>query len=327
MKKTFLFLAVLCALCLSCEKNSEGPDLEGIDFRAEMRRFVQAISAQARGLVPDFLVIPQNGQVLITENGEPAGAVEALYAAAINGTGREDLFYGYTADDAATPAAERNEMTALCDVFEANGIEVLAIDYCSSHAKMDDSYAKNAARGYISFAAPDRDLRVIPDYPAAPHGCSTDDVLSLSQAKNFLYLINPENFSGKQAFLTALAATDYDLIIMDAFFGDTLLTAADIGPLKTKHGGGRRIVVAYMSIGEAEDYRYYWKENWSENPPDWLGDENPDWPGNYKVYYWDASWQAVICGAGDSYLQRILAAGFDGVYLDLIDAYEYFEEM
>ena len=37
------------------------------------------------------------------------------------------------------------------------------------------------------------------------------------------------------------------------------------------------------------------------------------------------NWQAVIFGDNDAYLNRILAAGFDGVYLDIIDAYEYFE--
>ena len=84
-------------------------------------------------------------------------------------------------------------------------------------------------------------------------------------------------------------------------------------------------MIAYLSIGEAEDYRYYWQPEWKENPPAWLLDENPNWPGNHKVYYWDPEWQAIIYGNHSSYLAKILAAGFDGVYLDLIDAYETFE--
>ena len=28
----------------------------------------------------------------------------------------------------------------------------------------------------------------------------------------------------------------------------------------------------------------------------------------------------------DSYLQKIIQAGFDGVYLDIVDAFEYFED-
>jgi cysteinyl-tRNA synthetase len=53
--------------------------------------------------------------------------------------------------------------------------------------------------------------------------------------------------------------------------------------------------------------------------------ENPDWPGNYKVKYWETDWQNIIYKNSDSYLNKILTAGFDGVYLDIIDAFEYYE--
>ncbi|MEE8372615.1 MAG: endo alpha-1,4 polygalactosaminidase [Dehalococcoidia bacterium] len=84
--------------------------------------------------------------------------------------------------------------------------------------------------------------------------------------------------------------------------------------------------IAYMSIGEAEDYRYYWQEEWGSSSPSWLAEENPDWTGNYKVRYWDPVWQRIIYREDDSYLRKILDAGFDGVYLDIIDAFEYFED-
>lgn len=44
------------------------------------------------------------------------------------------------------------------------------------------------------------------------------------------------------------------------------------------------------------------------------------------VRYWEEDWQSVIYGSDGSYLRKILNAGFDGVYLDIIDAFEYFEE-
>jgi len=46
------------------------------------------------------------------------------------------------------------------------------------------------------------------------------------------------------------------------------------------------IPIAYVSIGEAENYRFYWKSEWDSVPPDWLGEENPEWHGNYAVKYW-----------------------------------------
>jgi cysteinyl-tRNA synthetase len=80
-----------------------------------------------------------------------------------------------------------------------------------------------------------------------------------------------------------------------------------------------------MSIGEAEDYRFYWDESWNTDEPEWLEAENPDWEGNYKVRYWNSYWKSIIYGSQDAYLDKILAKGFDGVYLDIIDAFEYFE--
>ena len=114
-------------------------------------------------------------------------------------------------------------------------------------------------------------------------------------------------------------------MIIDAFYEDEALSAADVAALQTKANGGRRLVLAYMSIGEAEDYRYYWQPGWRAEAPSWLDAENPDFAGNYKVRYWDQAWQDVILNGPDAYLTRITAAGFDGVYLDLIDAFEYYE--
>jgi len=90
--------------------------------------------------------------------------------------------------------------------------------------------------------------------------------------------------------------------------------------------GGEKIVLCYMSIGQAENYRFYWQREWSENPPAWLDAPDPDWSGDYWVRYWDPEWQAIIYGSLDSYLDRVLDLGFDGVYLDRVDAYEYYEE-
>ena len=59
-----------------------------------MREFVEGISSYAKALDPSFLVIPQNGHELLTEDGTPSGAPVKSYIASIDGIGREDLFYG-----------------------------------------------------------------------------------------------------------------------------------------------------------------------------------------------------------------------------------------
>ncbi len=41
-------------------------------------------------------------------------------------------------------------------------------------------------------------------------------------------------------------------------------TSVEINQLKSKANGGTRLVISYISIGEAEEYRYYWNSNWNK---------------------------------------------------------------
>ena len=129
--------------------------------------------------------------------------------------------------------------------------------------------------------------------------------------------------------LRAIGETKFDLVIIDySRDGSDArgFTSRQIRALKDSPGWPKR-VLAYMSIGEAEDYRWYWRRSWDANvdgkpddeAPSWLGPSNPDWPGNYKVRYWNPAWQRIAY----DYLDKILAARYDGVYLDIVDAYEY----
>lgn len=125
--------------------------------------------------------------------------------------------------------------------------------------------------------------------------------------------------------LRILAATHSDLLVIDYSRDGTVegaFSAREIATLKTKPDGSRRFVLAYLSIGEAESYRFYWQDDWARNRPAWLLGENPEWDGNYDIRYWDPAWQAIIFGQPASYLDQIIAAGFDGVYLDRVDAFE-----
>jgi len=318
-----ILIVLFFAITLSCKKN----DIPDLDFRQEMRVFIERISGYGRTFSPDFLVIPQNGQELITLDGESSGPLATAYSQAISGQGREDLFFGYNGDGIPTPAEERLYMEGYLDRIKADGKSILVTDYCSKHVDMQDSYDQNAARGYISFAADRRELDHIPEFPNPIYNENSDNITTLSQAKNFLYLINPEVFPTKNHFIDSVGKTNYDLLIIDLFYTiNEPLTPQDLESLKTKANQGKRLVICYMSIGEAENYRYYWQPGWEFGSPEWLDEPNPDWPGNYKVRYWDPAWQAIIYGNDNSYLKKIIDAGFDGIYLDIVDAFEYFEE-
>jgi len=312
---------VLGAVCLVLT----AVPLSGQDYREEMRNFVRSIAQYAEAQYPSFIIIPQNGQEILTIDGEADGPVHTGYLNAIDAIGREDLFYGYRKDNRQTPGSENEYLLEWCRLYRENGVSVLVTDYCSAQDKMDDSYRLNRRYGFLSFAAPERELNEIPSYPDPLPGENRRDINVIADARNFLYLINGEKFRSKDEFLNAVGETSYDLIIMDLFFDNESFSPGDLNRIRRKQNGGGRLLICYMSIGEAEDYRYYWKPAWSSAEPDWIEEENPDWEGNYKVRYWDAGWQSNIFGNPDAYLDRILEAGFDGVYLDIIDAFEYFE--
>jgi len=119
--------------------------------------------------------------------------------------------------------------------------------------------------------------------------------------------------------LTELGASAFDLAVIDYSANGGASgewTTTEIETLRNRGGEQPKFAIAYLSIGEAEDYRYYWQDGWTPGNPSWLGKENPNWAGNYLVKYWEDDWQTIVY----DYLDRILAQGFDGIYLDKVDS-------
>ena len=143
------------------------------------------------------------------------------------------------------------------------------------------------------------------------------------------YVLQAEALAkSRDAVVDILAKSGRDWMILDTHFdGDPWLPEA----LQTiREGKAGRKVIAYLSIGEAEDYRDYWDKKWDADKdgkpdsgaPGFLCDLNPDWEGNYKVRYWHRDWQAMILKRLPLILHE---QKFDGLYLDIIDGYAFFE--
>ena len=62
---------------------------------------------------------------------------------------------------------------------------------------------------------------------------------------------------GRRAYLEDLAASQWDVFYMDAHYGGGSLTREEVASLKRKPQGGRRLVIAYLSIGTLELGRWF----------------------------------------------------------------------
>jgi cysteinyl-tRNA synthetase len=153
-------------------------------------------------------------------------------------------------------------------------------------------------------------------------------VCAESTPTSFAYILQADSFAKtKPAAVAKLKESGRDWIVLDATFaGDTPWEQTDLDTIRSGKAG--RKVVAYLSIGEAEDYRSYWQSDWVSNgkrtaaAPMWLGIENPEWKGNYQVKYWNVDWQKLMQTAIDD----AMAHGFDGMYLDIVDGFETYEQ-
>lgn len=153
--------------------------------------------------------------------------------------------------------------------------------------------------------------------------------------------------------IEALAASRYDMLVVDP----TVTTDWDFNAKqmvqvlkesKAYDGVHRKLVIAYIDIGQAEEWRWYWHgrptfeqngicqdeyvtaiQSWAP----WVVACDPDgWGGNYPVAYWDLKWQEIVTGGTafgsnlnlyfDSIMDEVVQDGFDGVYLDWVEAWE-----
>jgi len=185
--------------------------------------------------------------------------------------------------------SEDNSMVTV--VSRLNGVDYVVI---AGHTRVE------TARAASEFLAPWVRLTALSNY-----------VLGCRQV-----ILGPAIYSYQGVTFKDLNEVNATILIVDP--DDSGLSREEITKL---HEQGKT-VIAYLSIGQAESYRSYWKEEWKLNPPHWLDAEDPEWPENYWVRFWEEEWRNIVFAC----LDKIVEKGFDGVLLDRVDAYEYWEE-
>jgi cysteinyl-tRNA synthetase len=313
--KQLLFLVLLFPLVFtSCSKEKRSNHTG-----RKMQDFIVEISDYAKSKDPLFAIIPQNGEELLFHNLDGEDDPDDRVLNAIDGIGCEELFYN------ADFAPDDYRLDMLLRV--KSRIPVLVSDYLNNDNNADLAHQYASDAGFIAFP------RVSANYdylqiPAVVNNENSNDITQVSDAKNYLYLISQDGFADKTAFLDAIRATNFDLVIIDAFYGDVQFTAAEINSLKTKASGGTRMVIGYMSIGSAENYRYYWKDDWKLHKPNWLKKEYDGYSNEIWVKFWKTEWRDIIYGNDESYTKKLIDSGFNGAYLDNVEVFYslYFDE-
>ena len=296
-------------------------------YRQEMSRLICNIKDYGvKHSQRDFFIIANGGAGLMESNGLLPQEEYGRLAEKLDGVMAESVNYGWDmAMDNPMPPEEQEEYHRLLGNAQSQGIVPLVLDYCQGKGETQTAYREDKEHGYLGWVSSRRGLDRLPK--ELPHNDNDFACEKLSQAKNYLVLLNPEAFPSRESYINSLAASNYDLLIVDAYYGEAVLTPAEVAKLQKKPNGARRLVAAYMSLGEAEDYRPYWQKAWESNPPSWLWTANDDWAGSYRVKYWSKEWQQMLMGSQDSYLDKILAAGFDGAFLDVVDVFYSFEQL
>ncbi|MCR9248699.1 MAG: endo alpha-1,4 polygalactosaminidase [bacterium] len=132
----------------------------------------------------------------------------------------------------------------------------------------------------------------------------------------------------------ALARRTVDMVVIDpmrsqrgeaTFPMQDLVRAVQRSPGKSLP---HKRVIAYLNLGQAEDYRSYWRAEWRaptagrSGQPDFLLAPDPEgWAGNFPVAFWRPEWRCCLYGHADAPLDQILADGFDGIYCDWVLGY------
>lgn len=307
--KHLILIFTLTATLLSCSKEKRS------DKAAErMQDFVISISNYAREQDSDFIIIPQNGTELAFNNIDPNNGLNSTYMAAINGFGVEELFYN------GTYSLDNERLSMLQQLTTSK--KIMVAEYVTDNSNISDAINQNYNEGFICFPRTSSNYHYLqmPDSIIHPN---TTDITNLSLAQNYLYLISTDNYSSKQDMINAISATNFDVVLIDLFFNGTEFTSSEINLLKTKANGGQRLVISYINIGSAEKFRYYWKKGWGLHHPLWLKRKYDGYEDEFWVKFWKKDWQDIIYGNDNSYMKKILIAGFDGAYLDNVEAYYF----
>lgn len=147
--------------------------------------------------------------------------------------------------------------------------------------------------------------RPAPSTPVDPHADQPSTPYNKPAIRSWAYYI-------KDPQLDKIRNSNFDLVVTDTG-SDTIkrFSRAQIEELK-ESGSGKRII-AYLSLGAAENYRGYWKAEWNKLRPEWMREENKLFKGNFRVEdLLHPEWMQI----SKNLIDDVMNAGFDGIMIN-----------
>ncbi|MEQ9109361.1 MAG: hypothetical protein RIF37_15135 [Rhodospirillaceae bacterium] len=209
-------------------------------------------------------------------------------------------------------------------IYKRMGVSLFSVEHCGTEAAAFGALEQSSVVGIVSHADAD-EADIFGDIPnRRPMNENSNNIETLDDVQNVLVATQSRPHGSRGDWLLALSQTNYDAIVIDAFYnGKEALTEDEVHSLKFKELGSRRLAIAWLDISYASDDRYYWEREWEVGSPSWIVGRHPDRPGTYAVEYWHPRWKSIL----GTYFKGLMDLGFDGVILNGTDAYLRFEAM
>lgn len=200
------------------------------------------------------------------------------------------------------------------------GTPVVSLDTCNlAAADLAKKGAHDRTLAIVGVGAPGAPKPLPKQRPPFEN---SDAVTTLGDARNAFWLRSPRAYGAKAEWLEAMAKSNADLLIVDAFYtADQPLTKADVKAMQYKFMGPRRLVLAEIDLTAARDDRYYWKREWRIGETPFLREALPNPADGVLTNYWLQEWKTIL----GAYFVGLMDLGFDGVLIGGLNAADRLE--
>lgn len=207
-------------------------------------------------------------------------------------------------------------------VSAPKNLKLISLDKCNSEEAFDEAIQDSVGRNALLYAFTNDKYAFKNTKNQIIINENARNIASVKEAQNIDFILDTSLYPDKFAFIEDLRNSNFDIIVIPAFFAGKPFSSEEIHSLKFKKNGTRRRIFAVYNISETNDNQYYWKPGWKINNPQWLKRLSFVDKENIITEYWHPQWKKIIA----NYFKGIVDIGFDGAFLTGLENYKYFEK-